>query len=90
MPRLAISALSIGLISSAALAQGTPPPHMHLLYRTEHGAQLRCPNDNILWASTTTHTLYRPGDHHYGHTHGGYVCESDARAHGYKGPMGHA
>jgi hypothetical protein len=90
MTRFAIPALLIGLISSGALAQGTIPHHEHLIYRTPHGAQLRCPNDNILWASTRTHLLYRPGDPHYGHTHGGYMCESDARAHGYRGPTGHA
>jgi hypothetical protein len=87
MTRLAISALLIGLAASPAWAQSTIPPHTHLIYRTEHGARLRCPNDNILWASTRTHTVYQPGDHHFGHTRGGFMCESDARAHGYKGPI---
>jgi hypothetical protein len=81
--------LFVGLICSATAASAAPKPHLQL-FTTEKAARLRCPNDQIVWASTVTHTLYVPGDKHYGHTHGGFTCESIARAHGYRGPTSHA
>jgi hypothetical protein len=78
------------LMSSAAFAQSAPPPYKHLLiYRTVQDARMRCPFDEIVWASTTSHALYLPGDKHYAHTHGGYACESEGRALGYRGPTAH-
>jgi hypothetical protein len=62
--------------------------HLHF-YRTQHAARTDCPDDQIVWASTSSRTLYRPGNPHYQHTHGGYVCESAARAKGYRGPTAH-
>ncbi len=50
---------------------------------------MSCPNDQVVWVSTTTHTLYLPRDRHYAHTHGGYACEAQARALGYHGPTTH-
>ena len=89
--RLMIVTCIFSLMSFNALAQTDTPPKKHLLiYRTEQGARQRCPNDQIVWASTTTHTLYLPRDKHFAHTHGGYVCESEARALGYRGPTSHA
>ena len=89
--RFMVAAFGLGLVSSAALAEDATPPQKHLLiYRTEQGAREHCPNDQIVWASTASHTLYRPRDRHFGHTHGGYVCESEGRARGYRGPTAHA
>jgi len=88
MTRLVACALSLSLIASVAAAQ-TPPKHLHL-FRTEHDARRHCGKDTVVWASTTTHRLYLPGDKHYGHTHGGYACEAAARALGYHAPTAHA
>jgi hypothetical protein len=75
------------LISPVALAQA---PGKHLfVYRTEHDARQHCHNDAVVWADTRNHMLYLPRDPHYVHTHGGYVCESQARSIGYHGPMAH-
>jgi hypothetical protein len=91
MMRLIVPALLFSTISSGALAATIEPPKKHLLiHRTELGARLHCPNDTIVWASTASHTLYLPGDNHYGHTHGGYACKLEARARGYRGPTSHA
>jgi hypothetical protein len=88
--RFMIAAFSLGLVSSTALAGDATPPKKHLLiYRTEHSAREHCPNDQIVWANTTLHTLYLPGNAHFGHTRGGYACESEGRAHGYRGPTAH-
>jgi len=91
MMRPAVTMLMLGLLWSGTCAQGaaavTKPFH---IYRTEQGARLDCPDDQIVWASTASHTLYLPGDRHYGHTHGGFVCESAARARGFRGPTAHA
>jgi hypothetical protein len=42
-----------------------------------------------VWANTRAHTLHLAGDHHYAHTHGGFACQAEARAHGYRGPSAH-
>jgi hypothetical protein len=84
------STLLLILMSSAAFAQSAPPDKHLLIYRTEQEARTRCPFDQIVWASTTSHALYLPGDKHYAHTHGGYACESEGRARGYRGPTAHA
>lgn len=89
--RLISSSVLLILMSSGAFAQSAPPPKAHLLiYRTEQDARTRCPFDQIVWASTTSHALYLPGDKHYAHTHGGYVCESEGLARGYRAPTSHA
>jgi hypothetical protein len=89
--RLIFLVCALSLASFSALAETDAPPKTHLLiYRTEQGARKHCPDDQIVWASTTSRTLYLPGDKHYGHTHGGYACESEGRARAYKGPTSHA
>jgi DNA-binding response OmpR family regulator len=55
----------------------------------EHDAGVHCADDKVVWASTKSHLLYLPGDKHYGHTKGGYVCESKAEAAGYHPPKAH-
>jgi hypothetical protein len=87
--RLTACMLFLGLLSSTGWAENAPKKHL-LIYRTEQGARSTCPDDQIVWASTSSHALYLPSDRHYGHTHGGYACESAARAKGYKGPTAHA
>jgi hypothetical protein len=87
MNRGLVSVLFLSLTSPAALAEGPAAPRGHpVIFGTEHAARLRCPEDNIVWASTSARTLYLPGDKHYGHTRGGFVCESEARGKGYRGP----
>jgi hypothetical protein len=87
MTRLIMLTLLVTLTSSVALAQA-PKKHL-LIYRTEPDAKLHCADDPVVWASTKSHLLYLPGDKHYGHTHGGYVCESKAEAVGYHPPKAH-
>ena len=78
------------LVWSGASAESVAPPKGHLvLSRTAHSAQQRCPNDTIVWANTTSHTLHLRGDNHFAHTHGGFACQSEARARGYRGPTIH-
>jgi len=90
MMRLAVSGVILGLLSSGTCAEAVAASKKPLhIYRTEHGARTDCPGDRILWASTSSQTLYLPGNRHYGHTHGGFVCESAARASGYRGPTAH-
>jgi hypothetical protein len=90
MIRLVVAILMLGALSSSACAETVAPPNKHLhFYRTKHGASIDCPNDQVMWASTSSRTLYLPGNPHYQHTHGGYVCESAARANGYRGPTAH-
>jgi hypothetical protein len=90
MMRLVTSALLLCLVWSGALAESVASPKERLLlFRTEHGARERCPDDRIVWANTTSHTLHLRGDNHFAHTHGGFACESEARARGYRGPTIH-
>jgi len=88
MTRFITCAVLVGLMSSVALGQ-TTKKHL-LIYKTEHGAQTHCDNDTVVWANTKSHQLYLPGDKHYGHTRGGYACESKAHAAGYHGPTAHS
>jgi hypothetical protein len=92
MLRLIASALLIGLLSTAASAQSarTHRPGHLFMFNTEHNARLRCPGGPIVWVNTATHTMHAPGDPHYAHTHGGFACEAEARAHGYHPPRAHA
>jgi hypothetical protein len=91
MIRLAIATLLIAVTSSCAFALGeSSPKHQLRVFRTERGAREQCPNDQIVWANTRLHVLYLRGDKHWGHTHGGFACESEARALGYRGPSSHA
>jgi hypothetical protein len=90
MVRGLVTFLLFCLAGSAALAQSHASASAHLqLFRTESAARLRCPDDNVVWASTASRRLYLAGDKHYAHTHGGFVCEKEARAKGYKGPASH-
>jgi hypothetical protein len=85
-----LTALFVTLMSSIASAEIHAPPKKHLvIYKSEQNARHHCPNDTIVWANTRTHVLYLPGDRHHLHTHGGYACESQARALGYRGPTTH-
>jgi hypothetical protein len=91
MTRLILSALLVGFISSGALAQGAASSkHHRFLFKTEHSARAHCPGDRIVWANTAAHTLHVRGDHHFAHTQGGFACEPEARALGYRGPAAHA
>jgi len=90
MNRGVVSVLLFSLASPAALAESPSPTKGRLpIFGTEHAAKLRCPDDTIVWAGTSARMLYLPGDKHYGHTRGGYVCESEARGKGYRGPTSH-
>jgi hypothetical protein len=90
MMRLATSASLLCLVWSGALAESVVSPKGHLfLFRSEHSARAHCPNDQIVWANTAAHTLHLRGDHHFAHTHGGFACQSAARALGYRGPSVH-
>jgi hypothetical protein len=90
MMRLVTSILLLCLVQSGALAENAAPPNGHLfLFRTERGAREHCPDDRIVWANTTSRTLHVRGDNHFAHTHGGFACESEARARGYRGPTIH-
>ena len=94
--------LLLGLVSAGALAQIPAIPKEHpvlaaasskhlVVYRTERSARENCPpGDKIVWADTRSRTLYLRGDKHWGHTHGGFACESEGRASGYRGPAAHA
>jgi hypothetical protein len=88
MSRLIACALLVGILPSLAEAD-TPKKRFHI-YKTEYDAQRHCGSDPVVWASTKSHLLYLPSDKHYAHTHGGYVCEPEARAAGYHGPMAHS
>jgi len=77
------------LTKTSAAPQTAAPKKQLRIYRTEHEARANCPDDQIVWASTTSRALYLPGNPHYRHTHGGFVCESVARAKGYRGPTAH-
>jgi hypothetical protein len=91
MLRLTASALLVGLLSTtAAQSAGPHRPGHFFMFKTEHNARLRCPNDRIVWVNTANHTMYAPGDPHYAHTRGGFACEAEARAHGYHPPRAHA
>ena len=101
MRRVTISVL-LSLTSLGALAQNPATPEEHLIlaaarsphlmvYRTERSAREHCPpGDKIVWADTRSRILYLPGDKHWGHTHGGFACESEGRASGFRGPAAHA
>lgn len=90
MIRLIVSILMLGVLSTSTWAETAAPSNKHLhFYRTKHGARTDCPDDQVVWASTSSRTLYLPGNPHYQHTHGGYVCESAARANGFRGPTAH-
>ena len=88
--RAIIVAVAFSVLPSSVFALTSSEGGHPVLYRTEHIARLHCPKDNVVWASTSSRMLYLPGDKHYGHTHGGFVCESDARRYGYIGPRSHA
>jgi hypothetical protein len=92
MTRLVTVTLLFSLISSGALAERSASPEKHLIvYRTERSAREHCPpGDKVVWADTRARTLYQRGDKHWAHTHGGFACESEGRAAGYRGPAAHA
>ncbi len=54
-------------------------------YTTELAARARCPSGTIVWANTPSHIYHYSGTRYYGRTRrGGYMCETDARAAGYR------
>ena len=54
-------------------------------YTTELAARARCPSDTVVWVNTPTRIYHYSGTRYYGHTlKGGYMCEADARAAGYR------
>ena len=61
-------------IATAATDGGYPP-----LFTTEMNAQIRCPNDVVVWL-TVPSSIYRfRGQRWYGNTDdGAYVCKKDA------------
>jgi hypothetical protein len=88
--RFLASTLFLCLAWSGASAETSSLSQKHrFLFGNEHSAQLHCPNDTVVWANTASHTLHLRGDHHFAHTHGGFACESEARARGYRGPTAH-
>jgi hypothetical protein len=90
MMQLVTSTLLLSLVASGAWAQSAAHPKKHLfVFKSEHMARQRCPNDRIVWADTRAHLLHLPGDHHFAHTHGGFACESEAIALGYRAPTTH-
>jgi hypothetical protein len=90
MMRLVTSTLLLSLVASGAWAQSAAHPKNQLVvFKSEHNARQRCPKDTIVWADTRSHRLHLPGDHHFAHTHGGFACESEAIALGYRAPTAH-
>ena len=54
-------------------------------YTTELAARARCPSGAVVWANTPSHVYHYSGTRYYGRTRrGGYMCETDARAAGYR------
>jgi hypothetical protein len=64
---------------------GTPSTLQAGQYTTELAARARCPSDTVVWVNTPTRIYHYSGTRYYGHTlKGGYMCEADARAAGYR------
>ena len=54
-------------------------------YTAELQARARCPSDTVVWINTPTRIYHYSGTRYYGQTRrGGYMCEADARAAGYR------
>lgn len=48
----------------AAQQTALPPKRQLRIYRTRHEARASCPDDQIVWANTSSRTLYLPGNPH--------------------------
>ena len=71
--------------SAPASNVGAPSTPRAAEYTTELAARARCPSDTVVWVNTPTHIYHYSGTRYYGHTRsGGYMCEADARAAGYR------
>lgn len=58
-------------------------------YATELQARAQCPSDTVVWTNTSTHVYHYSGTRYYGHTRrGAYMCETQARAAGYRAARG--
>jgi hypothetical protein len=48
-------------------------------YATSDAAQVRCPNDTVVWLNTRSGVYHYHGERWYGRTEeGAYVCEKEA------------
>jgi hypothetical protein len=71
--------------SPPASAPGAPSTPRAGEYTTELAARARCPSDTVVWANTPSRIYHLSGTRYYGHTRkGAYMCETDARAAGYR------
>ena len=71
--------------SAPASNVGAPSTLQAGQYPTELAARARCPTDTVVWVNTPTRIYHYSGTRYYGHTlKGGYMCEADARAAGYR------
>jgi hypothetical protein len=71
--------------STPAPNVGAPSALQAGQYTTELAARARCPSDTVVWVNTPTRIYHYSGTRYYGHTlKGGYMCEADARAGGYR------
>jgi len=86
-----ISAAAIGiglaLAVTPAAAQCDPVVCSNPYWPTLLGRQTQpfCLFDAVVWANPASHVYYRAGARRYSRTkHGGYMCEADAAAAGYR------
>jgi hypothetical protein len=71
--------------SAPASNVGAPSTLQAGQYPTELAARARCPSDTVVWVNTPTRIYHYSGTRYYGHTlKGGYMCEAEARAAGYR------
>jgi hypothetical protein len=71
--------------STPASNVGAPSATRTGEYTTELQARARCPSDTVVWVNTPTRIYHYSGTRYYGHTRrGAYMCETDARAAGYR------
>lgn len=62
----------------------TPDPKR---FKTEAAASKSCPADTVVWANISSKIFHLKGTATYGKTkHGAYMCETDAKAEGFKAP----
>lgn len=72
-------------VTPAPVVQGTLKPSSSSLHVTASPGDLHCGYTPPVWVNTHTHLFHRKGDVFYGKTkHGGYACQKDALAAGYR------
>ena len=79
--------LGLALGATPATAQCDPFICSAPSWQTLLGRQTQplCLFDAVVWANPASHVYYRAGERRYGRTrHGGYMCEADAAAAGYR------